>query len=186
MELTFLYIDCLSGLFMRLFSYFIWDFGYQIVKLTENENGLVRLENNRGFTVDIKQQNKSNMQAPDLKFWMNTHFNAAHLKISTVLQKTWNSEKVTKNMISEKSTEHARCCLWNVFKQTKLTPVNSWFWTWLIKMFLNNFTRQVQNQLFTGVRWSTCYETFWEILKQTPTIEFFEKFQAWAKLYCFL
>ena len=53
---------------MRLFSYFIWDFGYQIVKLTENENGLVRLENNRGFAVDIKQQNKSNMQAPDLKF----------------------------------------------------------------------------------------------------------------------
>ena len=74
MELTFLYIDYSCGNrpvdgFPCHFHTAFRILGERIIKLAENGNGLGRLENNRvDFIVDRKQENKSNMQATDLKF----------------------------------------------------------------------------------------------------------------------
>lgn len=66
-------ISCSSGkILLHSVSYdFYILFGIlakRIIKVTKNETGLDRLENEWAFTVDIKEQSNNNMQASGLKF----------------------------------------------------------------------------------------------------------------------
>ena len=48
---------------------------------------LDRHENKIIFTANKNGYGDSTMQATGMKFWMNTHFNTAHLKTKIILEK---------------------------------------------------------------------------------------------------